>query len=77
MNEENNNNSWLKAYARVSYLALLFPAYLLAGYFIGKWLDTHFSSDPWLLLLFLLFGFIAALRALLKEVDKMNNENGS
>jgi len=34
----------------------------VVGFFIGRWLDEKLGTEPFLLVLFLIFGFIAAGR---------------
>jgi F0F1-type ATP synthase assembly protein I len=34
----------------------------IVGFFIGDWLDKQFHTQPWLMLFFLVLGFIAAIR---------------
>jgi len=49
----------------------------IGGYF-GFWLDKKFDTEPWLLLLFFLFGIGAAIKSLIrfiKIVEKEDREN--
>ena len=53
----------------------------LIGYFAGDWIDRKFHFGPWGALLFLMLGFVAAVREisrLLKDVlreDKKTDRN--
>ena len=55
----------------------------LAGYFIGNWADSRFRVYPWCSILFLVLGFVASGREilrLLKQVlkeDKKKNDSSS
>ncbi len=70
-----NDNGWLKYYARIGHFAFLFPAAVLAGYFVGNWLDAKLNTEPLFILTLIILGFAAAFRALLKELDNLDNDN--
>lgn len=38
---------------------------VLIGWGIGRWLDKKFHTDPWLMIVFLLFGVAAGFKTLL------------
>ncbi|HEX6987934.1 MAG TPA: AtpZ/AtpI family protein [Bacillota bacterium] len=41
---------------------------LLIGYYGGGWLDRHLDTEPWLTLVGITLGTIAAFRMLLREL---------
>ena len=43
---------------------------VLIGALIGYYLDKHFSTQPWLLIVFILFGVGAAVKAVMRDVKK-------
>ena len=50
---------------------------VVVGCLMGSYLDKVFGTDPWLLLLFVLFGCAAGYRSvfrLLKRLNKLNKE---
>ena len=54
----------------------------VVGFFIGRWLDEKLGTEPFLLILFLIFGFIASgkevyklIRQAEEDTDK-ENSNG-
>lgn len=49
-------------------LGLEMGAAVVIGLLLGVWLDRRLQSSPWLTLLFLGFGFAAAVRAMLRAV---------
>lgn len=49
----------------------------LIGYFLGLKLDQWFGTDPWLTLVFLLFGVAAGFKNLIGIAIKESKENGS
>jgi ATP synthase protein I len=61
------------SFAQISLLAAV-PAILVAapliGLFAGKWLDSKFGTDPYLMIGGLVFGFIAAAREIVNLVRK-------
>jgi ATP synthase protein I len=40
------------------------------GLLIGWWLDQHFGTSPWLMLLWLVFGMAAGFRGVLRAVKR-------
>ena len=67
-NKKKGNN-----FAQISLLAAV-PAILVAapliGLFAGKWLDSKFGTDPYLMIGGLVLGFIAAAREIMNLVRK-------
>ena len=61
------------SFAQISLLAAV-PAILVAapliGLFAGKWLDSKFGTDPYLMIGGLVLGFIAAAREIMNLVRK-------
>jgi ATP synthase protein I len=55
---------------KLSGLGLEMGASVVIGLLIGIYLDRKFGTYPWLTLLFMCFGFVAAARALIKAVKK-------
>jgi ATP synthase protein I len=45
------------------------------GALIGHYLDNKFNTDPWLLLVFLLFGIIAAFENLIIMARKLKKDD--
>jgi ATP synthase protein I len=43
---------------------------VIVGVLGGMWLDSHFGTTPWLMLLFLVFGLIAGFRNVLRAVAR-------
>ena len=39
---------------------------VIVGLFVGDFLDKQFDTEPWLLLLFLIFGLIAGFRSVFR-----------
>jgi len=43
----------------VSIVGIQFPVAIALGYFFGRWLDGLFNTDPWMTMIFALFGIAA------------------
>ena len=48
-------SNWLNA----SIVGIQFPVAMALGYFWGKWMDGLFGTEPWLTIIFSIFGVIA------------------
>lgn len=47
----------------------------LVGFFIGRWLDDKLGTEPFLLVLFLIFGFIASGREIYRIIKRAEKES--
>lgn len=43
----------------VSIVGIQFPVSIALGFFFGRWLDAHLGTEPWLMIVFSLFGITA------------------
>ena len=61
------------SYAQISLLAAV-PAILVAaplvGFFVGRWADGRFGTEPYLMITGVVFGFAAAAREIYNLVKK-------
>jgi len=46
----------------------------LVGFFIGRWLDSKLGTEPFLLIVFLIFGFIASGREIYRLIKRAEEE---
>jgi len=49
----------------------------VVGFFIGRWLDSKLGTEPYLLIVFLVFGFIASgkeIYVIIKRAEQGNDE---
>ena len=75
--------SQVKQIGALTAVPIILVAGPLAGYFFGNWVDGRFRVYPWGTILFLILGFVASgreiirlLKQLLKE-DKKKNDASS
>jgi ATP synthase protein I len=72
------NNDIKKTIRNLGYLStvgMTMALCIFLGAFIGHYLDNKFNTDPWLLLVFLVFGIIAAFKNLMIMVRKSRNDD--
>ena len=48
---------------------------ILAGLWIGKFLDNLMGTSPWMLLIFLIFGILAAIKSMFSIIIKEWNNS--
>ncbi len=63
-------------YLRFSTVGLELGFAVLLGLFFGQFLDGYFGSEPWLMLLFLLFGAAAGFRSLYRLLKEASADAG-
>ncbi len=71
--DKEDKRRFYKQFARVSAIGLEMGLSVAIGLAIGYFLDQHFHTKPWLTLIFLLLGIVAAFRGLFsltKDIDK-------
>ncbi|MFQ5606778.1 MAG: AtpZ/AtpI family protein [Candidatus Zixiibacteriota bacterium] len=47
----------------------------IVGVLIGKFLDDKFGTSPWLTILFVIFGFIASIREMIRLLKRSNTDD--
>ena len=73
-------STWLN----VSIVGIQFPVAIAIGFFFGRWLDKQLGTEPWMTVLFTLFGIAAGFVNLFRitaeagrsEEDKLRPELG-
>jgi len=64
-------NEFLRALAFLSQIGITIVACVAVGIFSGWLLDRALGTSPWLLLVFTLFGIVAAFKSILEFAKKM------
>jgi ATP synthase protein I len=57
-----------------SSVGLEFGLAVVIGALFGRWLDGELGTTPWLLLVFIVLGFVAGLRGLLRGINRMDRD---
>ena len=64
-----------RKYLRFSTVGLELGFSVMIGLFVGQWLDKTFGTEPWLLLICLLFGMVAGFRGLIRLLKSVTQDN--
>lgn len=59
-----------KKYAIFAVVPFILAVPPMIGWLIGSWLDRLFNTDPYLMFLFIVFGFISAFREFYRLIKK-------
>jgi F0F1-type ATP synthase assembly protein I len=62
----------MRRYLRFSTVGLELGLAVIIGLLVGQWLDARLGTEPWLLLLFLLFGMVAGFRSVYRLARDFN-----
>ncbi|MBA3541169.1 MAG: AtpZ/AtpI family protein [Deltaproteobacteria bacterium] len=54
----------------MSSVGLEFGLSVIIGLAFGRWLDSQAGTDPWLMILFIVLGFTAGIRGLMRAMAK-------
>ncbi len=64
-----------RRYLRFSTVGLELGFAVIIGLVVGQYLDKWLGTEPWLLLLFLIFGMAAGFRSVFRLLKDMNAGN--
>ena len=72
--EPNKVNGWrqIGVLSAIPFILALAP---IIGYFLGKYLDKKFRTEPWLSFVLLGLGFVAGVRETIKLVQLAQRED--
>ncbi len=71
--ERERRAAFYRKLSLLSTVGIMFPASIGIGLLFGYLLDRLFGTDPWLLMLFALFGIAAGFVNLFKVVSKFDD----
>jgi len=60
----------MRAMALITQIGFMVAACILAGVFLGRWLDGLLGTTPWLLLVFSLLGVGAAFKSMIDLANR-------
>ena len=69
--DKEQKNEFARALAVLSQIAITIIACIAVGIFLGWLLDSWLGTSPWLLLVFTLFGIVAAFKSIFDFAKKM------
>ena len=64
-----------KKWIEYSSVGLMFPASILVGFAIGFFLDKWLGTDPWLKIVFILYGIVAGFVNLFSQTRRNEPKN--
>lgn len=67
---ENKNRGMYKGLASLASMGIMMVASTFVGLAIGYYLDRYFGTEPWLTLIFLLFGIAAGFKNMYEQVKR-------
>lgn len=65
---------WLRPIGLLTAIPFVLLFGPLIGYFIGDWLDKRFGTEPWLMTIFIVLGFVAAGREVWGLIRRASRE---
>jgi len=60
--KKDNKSEMIKGLSLVSQISITIIACIVIGIFLGRFLDSLFGTEPWLLIVFLFLGIGAAIK---------------
>jgi ATP synthase protein I len=55
-------------------IPMILAAAPLVGYFLGRWIDRRFGTEPWFTMIFLVIGLVAGVRETILILRKANKD---
>jgi ATP synthase protein I len=82
LRQDNGNNRYkaVRQAGLLTTIPVLLTVAPLIGFFIGRYLDGKLHTEPWLTIIFLVLGFVAAARqiaSIIKAANKDSREPGN
>jgi len=75
--KDKDNKEKARLYRQLSLIGVI-PAIMavgpLIGYFVGRWLDAKFGTEPYIMWVLILFGFIAAGKEVYRIIKQVSHE---
>jgi len=68
---DKNNRNMARGIGFVMQLGVTIVSCILVSVLLGRWLDVRLGTEPWLLLLFLVLGLLAAFKAMIDMAKKL------
>jgi F0F1-type ATP synthase assembly protein I len=69
-----DTGKWLRPIGLLTSIPFLMMFGPLLGYFGGDWLDKRFGTEPYLMILFIVLGFIASGREVWKLIQRASRD---
>ena len=60
--KKDNRGEMVKGLSMVSQISITIIACIVIGIFLGRFLDSFFGTEPWLMIVFLFLGIGAAIK---------------
>ena len=74
--EQQNKNETFRKFLRFSGIGIQLGASMYIASLLGEWLDAKFELETkWFSLLFVVIALIAFIYSLVKQLNKLNNDN--
>jgi ATP synthase protein I len=74
LRQSDNKSQLYRQLALTGVLPVMMAVGPLIGFLIGKWLDGWLNTAPWLMVLFIGFGFVASGKEVYNIVRKLNKD---
>jgi ATP synthase protein I len=68
---EEKDRRFIRLMGVLSTVGITMVVATVIGYFFGRFLDQVFGTDPWLMIVFLLFGIAAGFKNLYDQTQKI------
>ncbi len=74
MEDKNKDYSYIRVAALYTTIPIILAVGPIIGYFIGNFLDKKLHTSPYLMILFIVFGFVASGREVYNLVKRATQE---
>jgi ATP synthase protein I len=72
--QKDDKSKMIRIWAYAGTIPIMMAAGPAVGYLIGSWLDEWLGTGPYLMILFIVLGFVAAGKEIYNMVRKMNKD---
>ncbi len=75
LRQNDDKSQFVRQLALAGVLPILMAVGPLIGFLIGSWLDGYMKTAPWLMVIFIAFGFVASGKEVYNIVRRMNKDS--
>jgi len=72
--DKDGKSGWMRQASLLAVIPIIMVAAPLVGYFIGSLLDRWLGTEPWLVVVFIILGFVASGKEIYNILRRVNKD---
>jgi len=76
MKKQTSKNELIQALAATTSIGIELAVTIIAGFYVGKWLDNRFHTEPWFLVVGILMGLLIGMLGVIQIISRFWKDKG-